>query len=174
MDDTYKYEPDDLAAIVWPRQNAPRVFAGEITWQEAVSGPDTGWAIEVEKAEQVRVLVAVHEDVIEGAWRVIDVTHHSEIPEGKTRKINRSHFETVQDERLAFLFKAPSPILRRRNPQGVIELRDLPGGDVLLSATQPPTHGVVQLGPYTLAIGKDGRAELRIPVDARLAIRTTG
>jgi hypothetical protein len=171
MIDTFKYKPDDLAAIVWPRQNAPRVFAGEISWQEAVSGSDTGWAIDVEKADRVRVLIAVHDDVIEDACRVIAATHHAEIPQGKTRKINRSHFDTVQDPRLAFLRKAPSPLLRRRNPQGVIELRDLPGADALLSSVQPPAHGVVQLGAYTLIVAGDGSAELRIPSDGLVGIR---
>jgi hypothetical protein len=62
---------------VWPRQNAPRVFAGEITWQDAASGLGTAWAMDEEKADRVRLLLAVHDDVIEGAWRVTAVSHHS-------------------------------------------------------------------------------------------------
>lgn len=172
MTDIYKYDPEDLAAIVRPLQRAPRVLAGEITWQEAVSGPDTGWAITVDKADRVRVLIAVHEGAIVGAWRVVRATHHSAIPEGKTRPVNRTHFETVPDGRLDYLLEAPSPKPLPRNPQGVVELRDLLGADSLLSATRPPARGIARLGPYTLTVDKDGTAELRIPVDAHLTIRT--
>ena len=172
MSHTWKYEPEGLAVIVWPRQNASRVLAGELTWQEAVSGEDTGWAMEAEKADRAQLLIAVHDDVITGVWRVTDVSHHCETPPGKTRKVNRSRFETIADGRLDFLVHAPSPILRRRNPQGVMEIRDLPGAEVLLADVQPPTHGVVQLGGYTLIVGEDRNAEVRTPPGAVVTIRT--
>uniref|UniRef100_UPI003F49377A hypothetical protein n=1 Tax=Amycolatopsis sp. CA-151526 TaxID=3239921 RepID=UPI003F49377A len=172
MADIYRYHPDDYVAVVRPLQLAPLVLAGKITWQEAASGPDTGWAMSEEKAERVRVLLAMHEDAIEGAWRVTGATHHSEIPKGKTRPVNRTRFETVPDDRLDYLLKTPSPKALPRNPQGVLQLRDLPGADQLLSNVPPPPHGVVRLGPYTLTVDQTGDAELRIPIDARLAIRT--
>ncbi|MFI6225362.1 hypothetical protein ACIBEH_32785 [Nocardia salmonicida] len=173
MEHTYKYSPDALVTVVHVALNARRVLAGEMTWEDAASGPGTAWAIAADKAEQTQVLIAVHEDTIEGAWSVTGVTNHSAIPEGKTRTVNRAQFETVADPRLDYLLKTPSPLALPRNPQGVLELRDLPGADVLLFGTPPPAHGVAQLGPYTLTVSKDGDAELRIPVDARLAIRTT-
>jgi hypothetical protein len=166
-----KYNPDDLVVIVWPAQSQPRVAAGEITWQEAVSATWARWSILAGKADRASVLVAVHEDVIEGAWRVIGATHHPGIPPGGTRVVNRSHFETVEDPRLAYLLKTRSPLARRRNPQTTMELRDLPGADALTASVEPPAHGLVQLGQYTLVVSADGRAELRIPPDAVLTVR---
>lgn len=166
-----KYQPDDLVVVLWPRQSQPRVAAGEITWKDAASADWARWAIEAEKADRATVLVAVHDDVIEGAWRVTGVTHHPEVPQGKTRVINRSHFQTVDDPRLAYLVKTPSWLVRRRNPQTTVELRDLPGADALIAATEPPAHGLVQLGPYTLVVSEDGTAELRTPPGAVLTVR---
>jgi hypothetical protein len=54
---------------------------------------------------------------------VTGVTHHPAIPTGKTRMINRSHFDTVDAPRLAYLAKTPSPLPGRRNPQATMELR---------------------------------------------------
>jgi hypothetical protein len=159
-------------AVVWPRQSAPRVLAGEITWQEAVSADWAVWAMEAEKADRATVLIAVHDDVIEGAWRVTGATHYLEVPQGKTRKVNRSHFDTVDDPRLAYLMKTPSWLGRRRNPQTTVELRDLPGADALIAATEPPAHGMVQLGQYTLVVSAAGAAELRIPPDAVFTVRS--
>jgi hypothetical protein len=147
------------------------VLAGELTWQEAVSGEDTAWAIEAEKADRAQLLIAVHDDVITGAWRVTDVSHRCEAPPGKKRKINRSRFATIADDRLDFLVHAPSPILRRRNPQGVMEIRDLLGAEVLLADAQPPAHGIAQLGGYTLIVAEDQTAELRTPPGAIVTIR---
>jgi hypothetical protein len=172
--DNFKYQPDDLVVVVWPRQSAPRVLAGEITWQEAASAEWARWAIEAEKAERATVLVAVHDDVIEGAWRVTGADHHAEIPPGKTRVINRSHFETVEDPRLAYLVKTPSTLLRRRNPQTTMELRDLPGAAALTASADPLAHGLVQLGQYTLVVFEDGTAELRVPVGAVFTVRAAG
>jgi hypothetical protein len=166
-----KYQPDDLVVVVWPRQSQPRVVAGEITWKDAASADWARWAIEAEKAERATVLIAVHDDVIEGAWRVTGVTHHPEVPTGKTRVINRSHFDTAEDPRLAYLDKTPSWLPRRRNPQSTVELRDLPGADALIAATEPPAHGLVQLGQYTLVVSDDGTAELRTPPGAVFTIR---
>jgi hypothetical protein len=171
MVDRFKYQPDDLVVFVWPRQSQPRVLTDEITWQEAASAEWARWAIEAEKAERATVLVAVHEDVIEGAWRVTGTTHHSEIPAGKTRMINRSHFKTVEDPRLAYLTGTHSPLPRRRNPQATMELRDLPGSDSLIAAAEPPAHGLLQLGQYTLVVSEDGTAELRIPPGAVFTVR---
>jgi hypothetical protein len=169
MTRNWNYQPDDLVVVVWPRQSQPLVVAGDITWRQAASD---AWAIEAEKADRATVLIAVHDDVIEGAWRVTGVTHTSEVPAGKTRKINRSAFDTVDDPRLAYLVKTPSWLERRRNPQTTVELRDLPGADALIAAAAPPAHGLVQLGLYTLIVAEDGTAELRTPPGAVLTVRT--
>lgn len=171
MVDNLKYQPEDLVAIVWPRQSQPRVAAGEITWQEAASGPETGWAMDADKAELVKVLIAVHDDKIEGAWGVNLVEHHAEAPPGKTRKVNRSRFHTVVDARLAYLVGMESPRSPRRNPQTTMELRDLPGHETLLGSAGQPAHGVVQLGAYVLLVTPDGRAELRVPHNAVFTVR---
>jgi hypothetical protein len=174
MAHNFMYQPDDLVVVIWPRQSQSRVLAGEITWQEAASAEWSKWAIEAEKADRATVLIAVYDDVVEGAWRVTGATHYPEIPLGKTRVINRSHFQTVEDPRLTYLEKTPSPLPRRRNPQTTMELRDLPGADALITAAEPPTHGLVQLGQYTLVVSEDGTAELRIPPDAVFTVRAAG
>ncbi|QKW32512.1 hypothetical protein HUT17_05105 (plasmid) [Nocardiopsis flavescens] len=171
MGNTYKYRPGDLAVIVRPAQRAHLALSGKKSWREIVSGWDTAWAISADKADRATLLIAVHEDVIRGAWRIISRTHHFAVPDGKTRPVNRTHFETAPDARLAYLLGSPSPKALPRNPQGVMELRDLPGADALISDEQPAEHGVVRLGPYTLTVRKDGGAELRIPADAALTIR---
>ncbi len=69
-----------------------------------------------------------------------------------------------------------APIALPRNPQGVLELRELPGTDDLLSDTPPQlsAHGAITLGPYTLTVDRgDGATELRISVNACLTIRTS-
>ena len=170
----FMYRPDDLVVVVWPRQSQSRVLAREITWQEAASAEWARWAIEAEKADRATVLIAIHDDVVEGAWRVIGATHYPEVPLGKTRMINRSHFQTVEDPRLAYLVKTPAPLPRRRNPQTTMELRDLPGADALIAAAKPPAHGLVQLGQYTLVVSEDGTAELRIPPGAMFTVRAAG
>ena len=170
----FMYRPDDLVVVVWPRQSQSRVLAREITWQEAASAEWARWAIEAEKADRATVLIAIHDGVVEGAWRVIGATHYPEVPLGKTRMINRSHFQTVEDPRLAYLVKTPAPLPRRRNPQTTMELRDLPGADALIAAAEPPAHGLVQLGQYTLVVSEDGTAELRIPPGAMFTVRAAG
>jgi hypothetical protein len=165
-----KYQVDDLVAVVWLHQTGPRVLAGEMTWEEAAS---EAWAMDADKADRVRVLVGVFQDKIQGAWAVTGAEHHAEVPEGKTRVVNRSLFETAEDSRLVYLVGMPSPVAGRRNPQMTFELRDLPGAAELIEATEPATHGVVQLGQFTLLVSESGDAELRMPSDAVLTVRTT-
>ena len=163
-----KYKNTDLVAVVWPRQNEPRVTAHEATWEEVSRGR---WAMDPTKAERVRILVAIHDDVIRDAWAVTDVKHNAEVPAGKTRKVSRSTFTTAIDPRLAYLTGMDTPLPRRRNPQATMELRDLPGAGTLTETAPLPPHGLVQLGDFTLSVSVDGRAELRIPVGAEITIR---
>jgi hypothetical protein len=43
------------------------------------------------------VLVAVFDDIAVGAWTVTNAIHQAEIPEGKTRMVSRSTFETAAE-----------------------------------------------------------------------------
>jgi hypothetical protein len=169
MTNTASYQGDDLAAIVWPRQSEPLVRAGHMTWEEAAR---EAWAMEMAKADRVRILVAVFDDEVVGAWSVAGVSHETVVPEGKTRRVNRSSFETVDDPRLSYLVGGPSPRPRQRNPQATLELRDLPGADVLIGTADRPSHGLVRLGDFTLTVAEDGRAELHMPRGAALTVRT--
>lgn len=170
MERKIKYQEDDLVAVVWLHQTGPLVLAGEMTWEEAAS---EAWAMEADKADRARILVGLFEDQIRGAWAVSGAEHHAAVPEGKKRKVNRSTFTLAEDPRLAYLAGAPSPLGSRRNPQTTIELRELPGASMLTEATEPASHGVVQLGQFTLLVSKEGDAELRMPADATVTIRTT-
>jgi hypothetical protein len=169
MTNTIKYQDGDLVAVVWPRQSQPLVTYGAMTWEEAARG---GWAMDSEKADNVRVLIAVFDDIVVGAWAVRGATHKAEIPEGKSRMVSRSWFETVDDTRLNYLLGARSPRDRQRNPQATFALRDLPGGDDLIGDTPPAQHGLVRLGQFTLTVSEDGHAELRMPAGAALTVRT--
>jgi hypothetical protein len=164
-----KYQADDLVAVVWLHQTGPLVLEGEMTWEEAAS---EAWAMEADKADRSRILIGLFEDEIQGAWAVNGAEHHAAVPEGKKRKVNRSTFTLAEDPRLAYLVGAPSPLGSRRNPQTTIELRDLPGASALIEETEPASHGVVQLGQFTLLVSKEGDAELRMPTDGTLTIRT--
>ena len=170
MKQTKKYLGDDLVAVVWPNQSEPRVRAREMTWEQAARG---AWAMDPEKADRVRVLIAVSkEDIVVDAWAVTNATHQAEIPEGKTRMVSRSTFETAADARLDYLVGGPSPRARQRNPQATFELRDLPGAESLIGSTAPTSSGLVQIGPFTLTVSEDGRADLHMPAGATLTIRT--
>jgi hypothetical protein len=124
------------------------------------------------KGDRVRVLVAVFDDVVVGAWAVRGATHETAVPEGKSRTVNRTTFNTVDDPRLDYLVGGPAPLPRQRNPQATFALRDLPGADLLVGDTEPAAHGVVRLGPFTLVVSEDGNAELRMPAEATLTVRT--
>lgn len=169
MTDTNNYQGGDLVAVVWPRQSEPLVRAGHMTWEEAAR---EAWAMEIAKADRVRVLVAVFDDVVVGAWAVAGVTHETVVPEGKTRRVNRSSFDTVDDSRWSYLVGGPSPRPRQRNPQATLELRDLPGADVVIETADQPNHGLVRLGDFTLTVTEDGRAELCMPAGVALTVRT--
>lgn len=164
-----KYLGDDLVAVVWPNQSELLVRVGERTWEEAARG---AWAMDAEKADRVRVLVAVFDDIVVGAWRVTNAIHQAEIPEGKTRMVSRSTFETAADASLDYLVGGPSPRARQRNPQATFELRDLPGAESLIGSAAPTSSGLVQLGPFTLTVSEDGRADLHMPAGATLIVRT--
>ena len=160
MKRTKKYLGDDLVAIVWPNQSEPLVRVGEMTWEEAACG---AWAMDAEKGDRVRVLVAVFDDIVVGAWAVTNAIHQAEIPEGKTRMVSRSTFETAADTRLDYLVGGPSPRARQRNPQATFELRDLPGAESLIGSAAPASSGLVQLGSFTLTVSEDGHADLHMP-----------
>jgi hypothetical protein len=164
-----KYRADDLATVVWLNQTGPLVLAGEMTWEEAAS---EAWAMEADKADRTRILIGLFEDEIRGAWAVRGAEHHVAVPEGKKRKVNRSTFTLAEDPRLRYLVGAPSPLGSRRNPQTTIELRDLPGASTLIDEAELASHGVVQLGQFTLLVSMEGAAEVRMPTDATLTIRT--
>ena len=164
-----KYLGGDLVAVVWPNQSEPLVRAGEMTWEEAARG---AWAMDAEEANRVRVLVAVFDDIVVGAWSVTNAIHQAEIPEGKTRMVSRSTFETAADARLDYLVRGPSPRARQRNPQATFQLRDLPGAESLIGSAAPTSSGLVQLGPFTLTVAEDGRADLYMPAGATLTVRT--
>ena len=51
---------------------------------------------------------------------VTNAIHQAEIPEGKTRMVSRSTFETAADARLDHLVGGPSPRARQRNPQATL------------------------------------------------------
>jgi len=169
MTDTLKYASTDLVAVVWPRQNEPRVTAGDARWEEVSRG---AWAMDPAKADRVRILIAVNDDVITGAWAVTDASHDAEIPAGKSRMVSRSTFTTAADPRLDYLTGTPSPLARRRNPQATMELRDLSGADALTGPVPLPPHGLVRLGDFTLSVASDGHAELRMPAGGQVTIRT--
>ena len=170
MADKKRYQADDLVAVVWPRQSEPRVRAGDLTWEEAAR---EAWAMDSDKADRVRVLIAVFEDKIVGSWAVTGATHHAEIPEGKSRTVSRSRFHTADDGRLHYLVGADSPRPRQRNPQATFELRDLAGAEHLIGSSELAAHGLVRLGEFVLTVSDGGRAELRMPAGAALTVRAT-
>ena len=135
---TKKYLSDDLVAVVWPNQSESQVRAGEKTWEEVARG---AWAMDAEKADRVRVLVAVFDDIVVRAWAVTNATHHTEIPEGKTRRVSRSTFEITAEARLDYLVGGPSPRARQRNPQATFELRDLQAPSRSPGAQRRPPPG---------------------------------
>jgi hypothetical protein len=137
-----------------------------------VDEPRPGWEMDAGKADRVRVLVAVFDDVVIGAWEVTGATHEAEIPEGKTRMVSRSTFDTAYDARLDYLVGGPSPRARQRNPQATFELRDLPGADSLIGPAEPTSSGLVQIGRFTLTVSDGGHAELHMPTGATLTVRT--
>jgi hypothetical protein len=113
--------------------------------------------MDAEEVGRVRVLVAVFDDMVVGAWAVTNAIHQAEIPGGKTRMVSRSTFETAADARLDYLVGGPSPRARQRNPQATFELRDLPGAESLIVSAAPTSSGLVQLGPFILTVSEDGR-----------------
>ncbi len=86
--------------------------------------------------------------------------------------VSRSEFHTAVDPRLDYLVDGSSPVEARRNPQTTFELRDLPGAEGLIGSEEPAAHGIVRLGPYTLAVSSDGQAEVRMPAGTALTVRT--
>jgi hypothetical protein len=169
MTTTKKYKDSDLVAVVWPRQSQVAVEAGETTWAEASRGD---WAMDPKKADRVKALVAVHDDVVVGAWAVSGATHTKRAPVGKSREVNRSRFNIVEEPRLAGLVGGPSPHPRQRNPQTTIELRDLDGGSALLGDAEARQHGVVTLGDFILRVNEEGDADLYVPNGTTVTVRT--
>jgi hypothetical protein len=164
-----KYRDDDLVAVVWPRRSESLVRTARVTWETVARGR---WAMDPAKADRVRVLLAVFDDVVKGAWAVTGVTHQVEVPAGKSRQVSRSEFDVVHDRQLDYLVEGASPLGRRRNPQATMALRDLPGASALVEPADLPAHGVVRLGEFTLRVFEDGHADLQMPVGAALTVRT--
>ncbi|TQJ29873.1 hypothetical protein [Microbacterium sp. SLBN-146] len=128
--------------------------------------------MEAAKAERVRVLVSVFEDTIIGAWRVTGSVSILAQPEGKSRRVNRATFSTVDDPRLHYLWGQPSQVPRRRNPQTTIELRDLWGAQTLLEHEgAAPGFGVARIGDFTLTVRQDGTADLLYPARSPVTLR---
>jgi hypothetical protein len=169
MEPVKKYYPTDLACYVWPRQSAPAVLAGTLTWEEAAR---EAWAMAPAKADRVSVLAAVHDDVVMDAWSVVGAQHDIIVPAGKSRRVSRSKFTTVSDSRLSYLVGSPSTVPRRRNPQTTFELRDLPGSEALLQGDEPAAVGIVQLGAIILTVASAGRAHLQLPAGTILTVET--
>jgi hypothetical protein len=170
MNNNIKYYGDDLVALVWPRQSQAQVAAQQMTWEEASR---SAWAMEREKANRVRVLIAVFDDIVVGAWSVTSADHWTEVPAGKTRAVNRSEFTTVEDDRLTYLVGGPTPRPRQRNPQTTFELRDLPGSEPLFGTAKPLAHGTVRLGNFALTVSAAGQAEVTMPTGGVLKVRAS-
>lgn len=122
--------------VVWPRQSAPSVLAGEITWEEAAR---KAWAMDRDKADRVAVLVAVHENTVVGAWAVRGAEHDVAVPAGKTRRVSRSRFAIAADPRLDYLVGIPSPWPPRRNPQTTLSCGTSPARRRCWSRRRPST-----------------------------------
>jgi len=169
MTDKRMYSDSDLVLVVRPRQSAPDVHAGLMTWEQAAR---ESWAMAQDKAERVVALLAVHEEQIVGGWAVTGVSHDVAVPAGKSRNVSRSAFTTAPDARIAKLVGTPSQWAPQRNPVSTHELRDVRGLEVLLQDPAPTTtHGVVELGDYRLIVQADGRAELIVPSGSAVTVR---
>lgn len=167
------FKPTDLVLVVWPRQSELAIRRGqEVSRQVAASG---AWAMDQNKADRVRVIISVHEDVIVGVWAALSNTNRLEAPAGKSRRVNRVSFDTREDSRLNYLIGQPSPLRPRRNPQATMELRDLNGYQVLVSQIEEnPHHGVVQVGGFVLTVLPDGTADLVTPPGVSVTVRPVG
>lgn len=165
-----EYAAQDLVLFVWPpRTGSDPPARGAASRNEAAS---SSWAMEAAKAERVRVLVSVFEDTIVGAWRVTGSVSTLTQPAGKSRRVNRATFSTVDDPRLHYLWGQPSQVRRRRNPQTTIELRDLWGAQTLLqSEGATPGFGVARIGDFTLTVRQDGTADLLYPARSPVTLR---
>jgi hypothetical protein len=169
MDLTKKYMSDDLLLVVWPKQNAAHVLAGEMTWAEAAC---EAWAIDASKADRVRILIAVHKGTIRGAWPVETVSHEETHPVPGSRRVNRSSFTLGEDTRLRYLLGTASPLGARRNPQAVVQLRDANGfGPVLADPLAVPETGAVSLAGFVLSVSPDGAALLTVPAGKEVSVR---
>ena len=145
--------------------------AGTTTWVDAASG---SWAMDPHKAERVDAVLAVDtSDIVVGAWAATGVQHAAAVPAGGTRLVSRSSFALETDERLRYLVGAPSFLRRRRNPQTVLPIRDLPGGEVLVADAPPPATGVAIVGGFVLRVTAAGHAEVIAPAGAAVLVRTT-
>ncbi len=149
------------------------MLAGEMTWEEAAS---EAWAMNREKAERVKLLIAVFDGKVRGAWaaerkKTIVLT----VKNSGGRAVHRSTFTLTKDDCLAYLVGLPSPIegKLRRNPQATAEVRDLPALAQVVEDAPTPEYGVVKIGAFTLSISETGEAELRMPAGAVLTVRTT-
>lgn len=169
MAEKKKYQGDDLLLVVWPKQNAARVLAGELTWAEAAC---EAWAMGAAKAERVRILIAVHEGTIRGAWPVEAVSHEETRPVPGSRRVNRSSFTLGEDSGLGYFMGTASPLGARRNPQAVVQLRDAAGfGPVLADQPAIAETGAVSLAGFVLSVDSDGAAVLTVPAGREVSVR---
>lgn len=166
-----QFQPDDLALVVWLHRTGPGVLAGEESWADAASKE---WAMSRLKAGEVKILIAVFDGTVRGAWAA-ERAESRLVKKSTGRIVWRSSFTLEEDDRLSYLIGLPSPIdgSGRRNPQATAELRDLPELAQLIAEVPPPEYGVLKIGAFTLAISESGEAELRMPAGAVLTVRTT-
>lgn len=164
-----KFSGHDLVLFVWPSRTTADPARGQEWSHDAAS---SSWAMEAAKAERVRILVSVHDDIISDARRVTGSVSTLTKPAGKSRRVNRAIFSTLDDPRLHYLRGQPSQVPRRRNPQTTIELRDLWGAHTLLeSGDTAPGFGVVRIGDFTLTVRQDGTADLLYPARSPVTLR---
>lgn len=155
---------DDLCLRVHLTNEGPRAARGEITWEEAAS---VAWVVARDKAERVKVLIGIWPHDIKKAWQVTGCAHEdTTTPKGRT--VNRASFDLVEDPRLDYLLDQPDP-WPQRNPVAIRRLDTLPGAELLIAA-DAPKHGAAQVGPFSLVVSADGRAEVYGPAGASVTV----
>ncbi len=159
------FAPDDLALRVHLTNEGPRAEQGLISWEDAAS---VAWVVARYNAERVKILIAVYPHEIRCAWRVVGCSHEDTItPKG--RVVNRASFQLVPDARLDYLVGQPDP-KPGRNPVRLPRVDELPGSELLLGPGAPNKEGAAQVGPFSLIVTTDGRAEVRGPAGASVTV----
>ncbi len=78
-------------------------------------------------------------------------------------------FDTRVDSDANRLVGHPSPQRARKNPLCLMELRDLPG---YLASEPSASFGRVQVGQYVLTVFHDGTAEVQVPQNGSIVMRS--